>query len=210
MHALKTGATGTKAASLPDSSWPLCCTHSDEDNLSPLKVKGRKKERYGKKQYRCRHDVNERDLSTRRSLLTLSQTPNMVNLGYVTLCYVMLRYVTLRYVTLRYAQHGKLGLGLLKFNFLKYFNNLIKIRIDTMRNCIMWLQRSEAYTKSDGDRPTNAGGDMDATYRTHHVLVAGVKDSSRLALVQIHGKRQLDQPVVIDSASAQPLGVYNQ
>jgi len=142
MHALKTGATGTKAASLPDSSWPLCCTHSDEDNLSPLKVKGRKKERYGKKQYRCRHDVNERDLSTRRSLLTLSQTPNM---------------------------------------------------------------RSEAYTKSDGDRPTNAGGDMDATYRTHHVLVAGVKDSSRLALVQIHGKRQLDQPVVIDSASAQPL-----
>ena len=71
----KTTKIGSKSRSLPDSAWPLCCTHSEEDHLTPLRVE---KERSSKK-HRCRHDGDERDWSTRRSLLTVSQTPFTVS-----------------------------------------------------------------------------------------------------------------------------------
>ena len=75
----KTTKTGSKSRSLPDSAWPLCCTHSDEDHLTPLRVE---KER--RKKHRCRHDGDDRDWSTRRSLLTVSQVPFSVNHLYST------------------------------------------------------------------------------------------------------------------------------
>jgi len=66
----KATKTGSKSRSLPDSAWPLCCTLSDEDHLTPLRAE---KESSGKK-HRCRHDGDDREWFAPRSLLTVSQT----------------------------------------------------------------------------------------------------------------------------------------